>query len=274
MAGRVSPGSEAAQIPAGRAAGPARPARLALAAAVAAFALAASLIFLKPDWLGVSSDARPEAMLLATANGEMRETQLPDGSRILLDSGTRIEVRYSRSERSLALSAGRARFRVAHDLRPFVVRAGTSAITATGTLFDVSLVDGRAAVLLLEGSVEVRSQALGQRTRRLEPGQKLALSGTGTASPQLAAPGEAAWPRQMLEFADTPLEQVAAMANRHSRVKLELGGGPVAKLRVTGAFRRGDVEGLARSLAATFGLRMEVRPNGNFRLVDPDAPGS
>ena len=68
------------------------------------------------------------------------------------------------SERLLTLSEGRARFIVAHEARPFIVRAASNEVVATGTIFDVSLIQDRLAVVLLEGSVEVRRRR-GGRTR-------------------------------------------------------------------------------------------------------------
>jgi len=41
---------------------------------------------------------------------------------------------------------------------------------------------------------------------------------------------------------------------------------------VSGAFRAGDVAGLARSLAAAFDLRLVTLPDGNLLLAD-DNPG-
>lgn len=243
-----------------------------LAASLAGAMLLVSALLLGPRWLPGSSPQQA-TMLFASAVGEIREVDLPDRSKITLDSGSRIEVSFTGSQRMLTLQEGRARFAVAKDERPFVVRAGKTEVVATGTLFDVSLIDGRTAVLLLEGSVEVRPvDAANQRQlarQKLTPGEKLVLTPSAAPSRQPAGPGDKVWPTRMLEFDDTPLDEATALANRYGRVQLRLGNDAVRQLRVTGAFRAGDVPGLARSLEAAFNLRLVVQPDGNLLLLGP-----
>ena len=212
------------------------------------------------------------AASLAAAVGEIREIGLPDGSRVTLDSGSRVEAAFAKSERKLTLREGRARFQVAHDGRPFVVRAGSSEVVATGTLFDVSLLGGRTTVVLLQGSVEVRAAGSRQtpepKVERLKPGQKLILLGSAPAEPRPATRGDTVWPARMLEFNNNRLDEAVAVANRYSKVQLKLGDERIGGLRVSGAFRAGDSAGLARSLAAAFDLRIITQPDGNLLLVD------
>ena len=211
-------------------------------------------------------------MLFAAAVGEIRVIELPDGSRLTLDSASRVEAAFTEAERKLTLSEGRARFQVAHEVRPFLVRAGASEIVATGTLFDVSLIGGRTTVLLLEGSVEVRAEADRRKRERLAPGQKLILAASAPAERQRAARGDAAWPTRMLEFDDSRLDEAVALSNRYSKVQLKLGDGRIQGLRVSGAFRAGDVVGFAQGLATAFELLVVRQPDGNLLLVDT-SPG-
>lgn len=241
----------------------------ALAASLAA-AIVVSVVLLGSRWL--PSPPEQETTLFAAALGQIKEIELPDGSRLILDSGSRVETDFTKSRRSLTLREGRARFQVAHEARPFVVHAGTSEILATGTLFDVSLIGGRTAVLLLEGSVEVRPFGTENESERmparLKPGQKLTLSTTAPPERTQATGGDRNWPARMLEFEDTRLDEAAALTNRYGRVQLRLGNERIQNLHVSGAFRAGDVAGLARSLAAAFDLRLVTLPDGNLLLVD------
>ena len=211
-------------------------------------------------------------MVFAAAVGEIKEIELPDGSLLTLDSASKVEGDFTRAGRNLALREGRARFRVAHEPRPFVVRAGRAEIVATGTLFDVSLLGDRTAVLLLEGSVEVRgigaTQTRGPRVERLKPGQKLIVANSAPAERQQPTRGETSWPARMLEFDDARLDEAAALANRYSRLQLKLDDERIRSLRVSGAFRAGDISGFARSLAAAFDLRIVSQPDGSLLLVD------
>lgn len=242
---------------------------LALAACLVGGIALALVLLLGPRWLPDSAGQQLQSF--ATAIGEIREVALPDGSRLVLDSSSRVETRFTTSERMLTLSEGRARFIVAHESRPFVVRAGSNEVVATGTIFDVSLIQNRLAVVLLQGSVEVRQRRDGRSgvAQRLEAGQRLVIRGEAPAVRQSATRGETRWPTRMFEFDDTPLQEAVALVNRYSRVQLRLGGGRIGDLRVSGAYRAGDLNGFARSLAAAFSLRLETRPDGSLLLVDP-----
>ena len=270
QAGRLSRSKAAGGVPADTR--PARPRALgfALAASLAAVVLITTLL-LGSSWLP-GSTSQQDPMLFAAAVGEIREIELPDGSRLTLDSASRVEAAFTDGERKLTLREGRARFQVAHETRPFLVRAGASEVVATGTLFDVSLIGGRTTVLLLEGSVEVRAEVDRGKRERLAPGQKLILAASAPAERQRAARGDAAWPTRMLEFDDTRLDEAAALANRYSKVQLKLGDERIRGLRVNGAFRAGDANGFAQSLAMAFDLRGVRQPDGNLLLVDA-SPG-
>jgi len=239
----------------------------ALAACVVGGIALISILLLGSRWLPDSANEQLQSF--ATAVGEIREVVLPDGSRLVLDSGSRVEARFTASQRLLTLRDGRARFVVAHESRPFVVRAASNEVIATGTVFDVSLLQDRLAVLLIEGSVEVRRGGGG--VHRLAAGQKLVIANGAPAENQRATRGETLWPTRMLEFDETPLREAVAQVNRYSRVQLILGDERIGDLRVSGAYRAGDVSGFARSLAAAFSLRLDILPNGNLRLVDPSA---
>lgn len=272
QAGRLSRSPSAGAVRADQRSGRPRAFGFALAASLAA-AIVVSVVLLGPRLLPGSPEQ--ETMIFAAALGEIKEFELPDGSRLILDSGSRIETDFTQSKRSLTLRKGRARFQVAHEARPFVVHAGTSEVLATGTLFDVSLIGGRTAVLLLEGSVEVRPiDAAKENERmpaRLKPGQKLILSTSAPPERTQATRGDKNWPARMLEFEDTRLDEAAALANRYSKVQLKLGNERIRGLRVSGAFRADDVAGLARSLAAAFDVRLVTLPDGNLLLADDNS---
>lgn len=251
---------------------PAAPARRSFGYAIAACLVGAvalvSVILVGGRWLPDSASEPLQSF--ATAVGEIREIALPDGSRLVLDSNSRVEARFTGSERLLTLMEGRARFIVAHESRPFIVSAASNQVVATGTIFDVSLIQSRLAVVLIEGAVEIRGRRGGQndRGRRLEAGQRLVISGDAAAVSRRATRGETLWPTRMLEFDNTPLQEAVALVNRYSRVQLRLGNARIGDLRVSGAFRAGDVAGFARSLEAAFSLRLETQPDGNLLLVE------
>ncbi|RZI59604.1 MAG: DUF4880 domain-containing protein [Rubrivivax sp.] len=99
----------------------------------------------------------------STGIGEQRSVLLADGSRVTLNTNTRVEVDLTPERRTVRVEGGEALFEVAKDARrPFVVRALDSEVVALGTAFAVRLgepaTQGNAlAVTLIEGRVSVRA---------------------------------------------------------------------------------------------------------------------
>jgi transmembrane sensor len=268
-AGRISP-SPAPAPPEGLPVQPPRSAlRYAIAASLVAGVALVLAVLLASRWLPQATNG--QALSFATAADQIRQVVLPDGSRLVLDVGTRVDALFGSNERRLTLRQGRARFAVAHETRLFIVSAGSNEVVATGTLFDVSLTVNRLAVVLIEGSVVVRPTVGGHDVgaRRLRAGQKLVVANQAIPVTTQASREETLWANRMLQFDETPLREATALVNRYSRVHLLLADDRIASLRVTGAFRTGDTEAFARSLAIAFNLRLEPLPDGSLRLTEP-----
>jgi len=109
--------------------------------------------------IGASVYLRLQSQTLqyTTAIGELRTVVLPDQSRMVLNTSTRVRVIYSRGERRVQLDQGEATFLVAQDSsRPFQVDAARGTTRALGTEFNVlSVGNGTATVSVLSGRVEV-----------------------------------------------------------------------------------------------------------------------
>lgn len=203
--------------------------------------------------------AEAETLHFETAVGEIRQVSLPDGSGMTLDTDTKVAVTLGHDRRQVMLRQGRARFVVAReDRRPFVVEAGESRVVGHEGSFDVALHDGVATVQPIDGSVTLQDRGGGAASvpLRLAAGQAILISADGSRVPRQPGRSAALWPRGVLEFDNTPLGQAIAEANRYSHAQIRLAEPSLARLRVNGTFRAGDSEGLARSLAAAFGLRL------------------
>jgi len=237
------------------------PARYAVAAAVLLVAVA-GLTLASPDFLGRST--RAGATEFASQVGEIREVTLADGSSVTLDTDSALRVAFTPDERRLLLSRGRARFEVAHDPdRPFVVIAGGGSIVALGTVFDVGIVDGRVRVTLLRGTVEVRNTDAGsnggpaQAVERLQPNEKISfVASAPLPSPQPVMETDKQWTSGMLAFDETRLAEAIAEANRYSTARIIIADPAVGDLRITGAYRAGDTQGFAQSVADSLSLRL------------------
>lgn len=195
----------------------------------------------------------------STSVGEQRTVMLPDGSRVELNTHSVIAVKYNERVRRVILRDGEAYFDVAANKdRPFIVVTGGREVIALGTVFlvrrdmdetSVTLLDGRVAVA--PGSSDTRPGNLtGADVHVLHVGQRLRV---GERSPPVVDTPSleqvTSWRRGQLVFEDTPLSDATREFNRYSEVRVELGSGDLANIRVGGTFRVGDVSSFARAVA-------------------------
>jgi transmembrane sensor len=91
-----------------------------------------------------------------TGIGEHRTIPLADGSRIAMNTQTRLRVRYSPHGRDIELIEGEALFYVARDpLRPFRVHARRTIVEALGTRFSIYLGNSGTKIAVTQGRVKV-----------------------------------------------------------------------------------------------------------------------
>lgn len=256
--GSVGPGRRSPCFATGR--------QLALAASLFALAVLGAAVLL-------GARATPSTrgpVLLASALGEIVPFTLADGSKVVLDTRSKVLVDYDGDARRFALIAGRARFAVAREARPFAVKvAGRELVTTAGT-FDVSLIDRDPQVRLLDGSLEVRGigWTQGMPVARLRTGDDVRLASSGPTANNGAARTGDAWPRRMLQFEATPLADAVKQVNRYSRKQVRLAQPGLGDRRISGAYHAGDAEAFARSVAVALGLALRRSADGALVLSE------
>lgn len=211
---------------------------------------------------------------IETALGERRSLQLEDGSRVMLNTNSRVSVVFTDEQRLITLERGQARFEVAKDAaRLFIVRAGGKQIVARGTQFDVRWTDERLSIVLFEGSVSVLpvQQSPSRTGIGMEPGERLSFEQPTIAvksAPNLAR--EQAWVAGRAIFERTPLREAVAEINRYARRPIELGDPSLAELPISGTFSVDDADAFARALAEV--LSLSVEDSGSAIVLRKRAP--
>lgn len=208
-------------------------------------------------------------VVLATAIGEIRPYALPDGSHVVLDTRSKARIAYSGSLRRIALLAGRARFIVRREARPFAVDAAGRHLIATDTIFDVSVIGPEPEVRLLAGSLEVRRSGwtTGMTVARLRTGDEVVLAGGREPVRRRIGGDGIAWPKHMLEFDATPLAEAVMLVNRYSHVPIRIAEPALDMTTISGAYRTGDTVGFARSVAVALGIHDRRLPDGSILLA-------
>ena len=185
---------------------PRRPGRRRLAWVLAAAAAVAALLLLLPG-------TGPE--VYESGAGEAVAVELPDGSRVALAPGSRLEVESYDGARALHLT-GEAFFEVAPGA-PFTVATAHGRVRVLGTSFSVAD-DGELAVACATGRVRVTAAAAanGAAAVELTPGWAVRTRGGELAEATAVATDEvAAWRRGRLYFRGAPVHEVAARLRRH-----------------------------------------------------------
>lgn len=218
---------------------------------------------------------------IATGINELRVVTLEDGTKVHLNTATRIIVAYEQTRRLVRLDSGEALFEVAKQpARPFIVTAGDRAVRALGTSFLVRSQPEQLSVTLLEGKVaisaagaEARDSSLDAAQAReaapvvLAPGQR--LTWTPRERPKLDHPQVGkllAWQQGKVAIENLPLAAAVAEMNRYSSVPLVLEQPQPADLLVSGVFTAGQSMSFARAMAQSYGLRVVDR-GGSIELV-------
>lgn len=179
--------------------------RAATAAAVAVFALGC----VGYGWYTAPSYVQD----VATGAGEIRDLQLPDGTRISLNARSTLAVHFYRSRREVVLSRGEAFFEVAPAAdRPFTVDAQRSRVTVVGTAFNVRNGSDEVLVKVLHGHVRVQADRVqGTAPVSLHAEQGLAVTTLTAAYRPITASADSigGWRNGRLVFRRTPLDEVA-----------------------------------------------------------------
>ena len=199
----------------------------------------------------------------ATELGGHATAPLADGSKIELNTDTKVRVALAEEQRTVWLERGEAYFEVAKDPnRPFVVIAGDRKVTVLGTKFSVRRDGDRLQVAVAEGKVRLDPV---RPARAIPPavvtgGDVVIADEVATlVTPKSAArvESELAWRRGLLMFDKSTLGDAAEEINRYNRKKLVVDDPDAAAVRITGSFEAENVDAFARLLREAFGLNVE-----------------
>jgi transmembrane sensor len=201
---------------------------------------------------------------LQTKFGEQSSFLLEDGSRVTLNSASKIEVRLRRDRRLVRLVAGEALFEVAHDAkRPFDVRAGGATVRAVGTRFDVDMRPTRTTVTVTEGRVAVLFAAGGPDRGTPMPtlgvADQLVITPAGALVPRHGVDVVAAlsWTQHRLIFEHRSVKEVAEEFNRYNRESIKIASPELRDQEITGAFASNDLASFLGFLSGIPGVRIQ-----------------
>lgn len=209
---------------------------------------------------------------ITSLRGERRGVVLPDGTTLLINTGTLAEARLYEDRRIIDLEEGEIYFSVSHDAqRPFIVNAADSRIVVTGTQFNVRHERGHMQVSVASGSVSVsRGPWWNRESRALTRGQavesEVAQMLGEVHSTDLSK--RLAWQRGKVVFENTPLRQAIEEINRYLPKPARLDAPSLQDYRIAGIFSVDDPLALIDTLPDFAPVRVFHLPDGQVRISD------
>jgi transmembrane sensor len=208
----------------------------------------------------------PRSAHYATDTGERRLVALSDGSRVELNTETRLRAALSSDSREAWLDEGEAYFDVAHDAsRPFTVHMGDRTVRVLGTRFSIRRDGDKVQVLVAEGRVRLSGPKTGPASKPVVLVRGDVATGMGASVLQSRTSDQRvddqlAWRRGLLVFDQITLSDAAAEFNRYNQTQLKVLDPQTAAIRIGGSFEATNVEAFVRLLQSAYGL--EIDHNG------------
>jgi transmembrane sensor len=229
-------------------------------------------------WLWQAKHSMPVLTTVATAYGELRTVQLPDGSTVKMNGHS--TLRYAadlstQSQREVWLD-GEGYFSVKHlaDNRRFVVHttAGLQ-VEVLGTQFTVYRRHEQARVVLLTGKVRVDfADPARRREVVLKPGELLETFDAPPRRIEHKAVNTAlyaSWADNKLVFDETSLADVATRLSDTYGVAVSVAPPALSQYKVSGTFPVGNLEAVLQFLEKSFPLTIQRQPKQVIISANP-----
>jgi transmembrane sensor len=209
-----------------------------------------------PQWQVVMADYR-------TGRGERRQVMLPDGTLVILNTATAVDVVFDARLRLLHLRSGEIFVATAPDpaaagrpARPFIVETAQGKVRPIGTRFTVRQDEGRSQVAVLEGAVEISPRHAADAGRLLKAGQETSFNAHEvTPCDAILTATAAAWTHGVMVAERLRLQDFLAELSRYRSGFLRCDPA-VADLLVSGVFSIDDTDAALASLVDALPVRL------------------
>lgn len=250
-------------------------------AMAASFLFACLSVFLLMQF--TAEKATPE-LAYQTAVGEQRKIFLDDGSTLVLNTDSQVQVIYSAKQRLLLLNRGEIHIDVAHDTsRPLRVVANDKIVQAVGTAFDVRLLNSnRVKLWVTEGRVAIadskhianpaalEKEPLNNPNLFISKGEKAILSGVSQQVEKISdgeMTAQLSWQQGSIVFRGETLDEAVLEFNRYSDKTFVIQDSPLKQIRIAGVFKIGDTPSLLSTLQNNFDIQYEYDKGNKILLT-------
>jgi transmembrane sensor len=227
---------------------------------------AAAVLIIAVSGVALWNQRPVQPTLVHTSFGEIREQQLPDGSKVMLNANSEISYKEGAS-REIWLK-GEAFFHVAKTptKERFIVHADQFDVVVTGTQFNVKNREGRTNVMLTEGSVILKTRD--GKDIYMKPGDFVEFNAQEPPV-KLAKEEEKvlAWKEKKLYFEKTPLSIAAQDIEQLYGVTIRLGSQKVRDWTLGGIMDNNSLDEFLKALEFSSNFHI-VRKNNEIIITE------
>ncbi|MDR1357292.1 MAG: DUF4974 domain-containing protein [Tannerellaceae bacterium] len=209
-------------------------------------------------------------IVVAAEKGQRANVTLPDGTKVWLNSHSRITCPdgYGKSVRLLRLT-GEAYFEVARDTSArFVVEAGGMSVEALGTSFNVKAYEEDADVVATLFTGSVAASAL-DTTIRLMPAEEVRLRRdnrqVSVSRPENLSYAKM-WMSDELAFDKLTMKEIAVMLNRMYNVEIVFRTPAIEAYRFSGIIKNNSLDNVIELISLT--APISYRSRGDTIILD------
>jgi transmembrane sensor len=230
-------------------------------------------LLLPAGWLGVHS--QPMLRWRAgyqTAVGEQKHLQLQDGTRLVLNTDTALDVHYGdvhyQAQRQITLHQGEVWLETGHqDKRALVVNTPHGQLVPLGTRFNVNVQAGQTTLAVTEGAVRI--QLANGQSSVVPAGQQRAFSYDILGRASAVSDSVGYWQQGMLLAQEMPLETLLTELARYRHGVIRCHP-DLKQIKVSGAFPLRDTDAALDLLQKTLPVNIVARSRW-WIMVEPAA---
>ena len=210
-----------------------------------------------------------------SATGEQRHFALEDGTQLMLNTGSAVNLRFDARERRILLVEGEIMVATLHgvgvptDPRPLLVETAEGSIRSLGTRFTVRQNANSTSVAVLESAVEIAPQSAPGHTRVLHAGEQTQFRREMITPPWLIDEHSAAWTRGQILADEQRLGDFLAELDRY-RLGMVRVDPQIADLRLSGVFPLADTDRILSTLPNVLPVRVQWRTRYWVTVVPAD----
>lgn len=194
-----------------------------------------------------------------TLVGEQRQIDLPDGTRLNLNTDSAIDITFDAHQRLIRLRSGEVLVTTGRDSlnRPLRVQTGQGNVYPIGTRFSVRLEDDDSLVCVYGGAVDICPNGRAGATR-VSAGNQARFDSQAVMPVQTLVPGSDGWSMGVLRVERMPLSAFARELNRYRPGWVRCDP-QVADLLISGAFQLSDTDLVLSAVARALPVSVVYR---------------